>query len=124
MENPSSTYTLAQELFDVYRNKSGLLTSEEIADSGVRVQAGHITNVEGIVAFGVMNDDRASQRLSLGKNGVFFLSTVYDRSHPSYLREHITPTSNSDINVLLDSFLYKHLLKLLEIVERSSSCQV
>jgi hypothetical protein len=106
MNEPSPVYTLSQELFDTFRNKTDLLSADEVE---------HMTNVEGIVAFGRMNKgDRVSQRLSLGKNGMFYLSTVFHQTHPSVLKEHITPTSDSNVDIMLNSLFYRSFKRIIQ----------
>jgi len=114
MTNVSTSYTLANELFDTFRGKSDLISPEELANSGVVIRAGQLTDVEGIVAFGRIDDVRASQRLSLGTQGMFYLTTVLNRSNDSYRVNHITHRSEAGLETLTDSFFVEAFSKIIK----------
>ena len=114
MTNTSTSYALATELFDAFRGKSDLISNDELADSGVVIRAGHMTDVEGIVAFGRIEDVRASQRLSLGKQGMFYLTTTLNRSTDSYRVDHITTRTEAGLETLTDSFFVEAFSKIIK----------
>ncbi len=113
MTHPSVSYTLAQELFDTFQGNSDLLSTEEVRQSDVYVSPGHMTNVVGIEASGEKEGVRVYQRLSLGKTGLYYLSTTYGYPHGGYERRHITPSTEGGLDVLVDSFFVESFTKII-----------
>ena len=72
----SAAYHLAENLFYGFREETDLFTQFEVADSGVVQRLGHMTNVEGVEAWGEVDSRHVRQRLSLGKRGIYFLTTT------------------------------------------------
>lgn len=75
-EKVSMAYHLAENLFYGFREETDLFSPLEVFNSGVVQRKGHMTNVDGTEAWGKVDDKQVRQRLSLGKSGIYYLTTT------------------------------------------------
>lgn len=75
-EKVSVAYHLAENLFYGFRGETDLFSSLEVSNSGVVQRKGHMTNVDGAETWGRVDDKQVRQRLSLGKSGIYYLTTT------------------------------------------------
>jgi hypothetical protein len=116
-KEPSSAYLFAENLYYGFRGETDLLTNDELASTPITHEAGHMTGVDGIETRGVKDGTPIRQRLSLGKQGMYYLTTTYDYNpdQENVHRAHISPVSekrfvelqNSLFAVILDDILQK-----------------
>lgn len=118
MNTTVSPYERAGEIFDTFRGKTELITDAELSESGVVIRSGHMTNVEGVEVFGEREGERAAQRLSLGKNGIYYLATTFLNPGGRVERKCIGPNSpETSIDVLEDSLFVEALKKIAQTRE-------
>lgn len=115
----STAFHLAENLFYGFRGETDLFTTEEIDASGVVERAGHMTNVEGIVSWGSVDGKKVSQRLSLGKQGLYYFTTT---EHPPFAgveKVHISPNSDKGLAELEKSTLVSAMNSILSARSRA-----
>jgi|GEM_PF-2999409 len=109
------SHQLAEELFDTFRGKNRIISDEERSNSKVVVRHGHMTNVEGIVAWGEKDNVSITQRLSLGKTGLYYLTTVYHNEGGAVERTHISPNSpDHTLDTLAESLFVGAFKKIIQ----------
>ncbi len=95
MFDHSRTFLLAETLFETFQGRTDLLTAQQIANSGILSSLGHMTNVPGIVGFYDLDGRKARQRLSLGKNGIYFFVTTFTDPGGEVVHRHISPRTDN-----------------------------
>lgn len=100
MSNTSEAYLLAESLFYGFRKETDLFSSDEIERSGVVERKGHMTNADGIEAW---SGGHYRQRLSLGRQGLYYLTTTDLRINGPVMHEHISHSSEKSLKSLKNS---------------------
>jgi hypothetical protein len=103
MSNTSSAYLLAETLFYTFRGETDLLDISQVERSGIVERLGHMTNVEGIVGWDAENGKNISQRLSLGKTGLYYFSTTFTEPYGKVVKGVISPASDKNLDALQNS---------------------
>jgi hypothetical protein len=109
MTKSSEVYLLAESLFYGFRQETDLFSPEEIDRSGVVERKGHMTNVDGIET----RDEHYRQRLSLGRQGLYFLTTTDMRINGPVTHQHISQNSEKGLKSLQDSLFSAALQQIL-----------
>ncbi len=107
MHKISEAYTLTGHIHDSFFGLNDVLSPEEIAMSGVRTDPNSEPNhTRKLWVRGTYEGDKAYQSLSIGKNGVYYLSTVFTDPGGQYRLDRVTPNSPLDMLGLVAGSLY------------------
>jgi hypothetical protein len=111
MSQISDAYTVAHHIHESFFAANDILTAEEIAQTGVRVDPDCGPNhTQSLYIRGELEGRGAYQTLSLGKDGKYYFSTVFTEPGGEYRLDRITQNSPLEKLETLASSLYMSAL--------------